>query len=388
VCLLAAMYVPIIWSLGHLRRLGYGYGTLAGSSTAFRRLLGSEQGIRSFASLLDVPGRHLPRWYLFAIVMTMCVVATLLLPNVTSVEGMAYTLFLGTASLISVGAALALMVQSLEVWRRLRGLLLAMADLPLDAALMRLGMLRLRWHISVVPPDTRDLRVPVGLAAELRDRMQNPRVAALFGRETEAALDRLLREDSGEQHDAVLTLTQSATWLRLWQFSDTLLPAVESCRWTKSADRDSACGIHPSPVAACLDCCETLLATARALVLRDVTSRIMSGVFAAMLVLGLLAAAHLLYVFQGRASLLTLDVTVLGFASLAAVWMLIGMEKDAILSLIWRTTPGRVSFNWALVQRLVVYGVLPLLIVLGSMFPEVGEELVRLIDPLRKLTSL
>ena len=68
--------------------------------------------------------------------------------------------------------------------------------------------------------------------------------------------------------------------------------------------------------------------------------------------------------------------------------ILIGMEKDAILSLIWRTTPGPVSFSWSLVGRLVVYGVLPLLLVLGSMFPEVGEELVRLIDPLRTLTSL
>jgi hypothetical protein len=78
-------------------------------------------------------------------------------------------------------------------------LLLAMAELPLDAALTRLGMLRLRWHISSVPPDTRDLRVPVGLAAELRDRMQARRVAALLGPETEAALDGLFREDGREQ---------------------------------------------------------------------------------------------------------------------------------------------------------------------------------------------
>ena len=391
VCLLAVMYVPAFWSLRRLGALGYGYGTIARSSTAFRRLLGSEEGIASFASLLDVPARHLPRSYLFAIVLTMFVVTSLLLDNVATVEGTAYTLFLSTASLIGLAAALVFMAQSIEIWRRLRVLLMAMADLPLAAALSRVGMSRLRWNISIFPPDTRDLRVPVGLAAELRDRIQDARVAALLGPETEVALDKVIQEDRRERQAAALTLTQSATWLQLWELSDALLPAVASCRWVKCGDKGvqgSVCNTHPSAVAACLDCCETLLATARALVLRDITSRIMSGIFAAMVVLGLLAAAHLLYVFQGRASLLTLDATVLGVASLVAVWTLIGMEKDAILSLIWRTTPGRVSFNWALVQRLIVFGVLPLLAVLGSMFPEVGERVVRLLDPLRRLTSL
>jgi general stress protein CsbA len=63
------------------------------------------------------------------------------------------------------------------------------------------------------------------------------------------------------------------------------------------------------------------MAAVRALVLRDWTSRIMSGVFAAMVILGLLIAAHLLYAFQGRAFLLGLDVSVLMVASLAAVCM-------------------------------------------------------------------
>jgi hypothetical protein len=387
VLLLAATYVPVIWSLRRLSALGYGYGTLERSSTAFRRLLGSEE-IASLTSLLDVPARHLPRWYLAAIAAATCVITTLLLPNVASIEGMPHTLFLGTSSLVGLGAALALMAQSLEIWRRLRVMLLTMAELPLGAALTRLGMARLTWNISIVPPDTRDLRVPVDLAAEVRDRLEDPRVAALLGPESKAALDELL-QDGLERRRGAIPLTQSVTWLRLWRLCDTLLPTVESCRWTRCGSRSSqspATGL--SPEATCLDCCETLLATTRALVLRDVTARIMSGVFAAMLILGLLAAAHLLYVFQGRASFLTLDMIGLGLASVAAVWMLLGMEKDAILSLIWRTTPGRVTVNWALIQRLIVYGALPLLIVLGSMFPEVGEKLVRLLDPLRRLTVM
>jgi hypothetical protein len=390
VLLLAATYVPVIWSLRRLGALGYGYRRLERSSRAFRRLLGSEE-IASLTSLLDVPARHLPRGYLVAIAIALCLAAALLLPNVASVEGMAHTLFLGTSSLIGLGAALALMVQSVEIWRRLQVLLLGMSELPLGAALTRLGMTRLSWNISIIPPDTRDLRVPVHLAAELRGRIEDPRVAALLGPESQAALDAVLQQDRLERSRGASPLTQSATWRRLWKVCDTLMPPLESCRWTRGGDRSvqgPACDARPSPVASCLDCCETLLAAARALVLRDVTARIMSGVFAAMLILGLLTAAHLLYVFQGRASFLTMDVIVLGLASMATVWMLLGMEKDAVLSLIWRTTPGRVNFNWALVQRLIVYGAFPLLIVLGSTFPEVGEKLVRLIEPLRRLTVL
>jgi hypothetical protein len=390
VLLLAATYVPVIWSLRRLGALGYGYGRLARSSKAFVRLLGLE-GVASLTSLLDAPARHMPRWSLLAIAAVLSVVARLLLPNVASVEGMTHTVFLGTASIIGLAAALVLMAQSLEIWRRLRGLLLTMAELPLGAALTRLGMPRLTWNISIVPPDTRDLRVSVRLAAELRDRIEDPRVAALLGPASKAALDEVLKKDILERQRGAIPLTQSITWLRLWKLCDTLLPPVESCRWNRCGDRNSqspACDTRPSPVASCLDCCETLLAATRALVLRDVTARIMSGVFAGMLILGLLAAAHLLYVFQGRASFLVLDMMALGLASVAAVWILLGMERDAILSLIWRTTPGRVTFNWALIQRLIVYGALPLIIVLGSMFPEVGEKLVRVIDPLRRLTVM
>jgi hypothetical protein len=390
VFLLAALYVPVVWSLLRLRALGYGYTTLAGRSAAFRRLLGSEEGTRSFAALLDVPARHVPRSYFIAIAVSLSVVTMLLWSNVATVEGMAYAVFLGSASLISVASALALLAQSLEIWRRLRVLLAAMADLPLAAALSRVGMSSLQWHISIVPPDTRDLRVPLSLAADLRDQMHIPAIAALLGPDTRVALDKVLRDDGRERQGTAMPLTQSATWLKLWQVSDALLPLLTSCRWTTCGEKTRRLAWEPqrSRVSACLDCCETLMATLRALVLRDLTSRIMSGLFSALVILGLLAAAHLLYAFQGRASFLGLDVTMLALASVASVWILIGLEKDAILSLIWRTTPGRVSFNWLLVQRLVVYGVLPLLLVLGSMFPEVGETLVRLMEPLRKLTSL
>ena len=46
-----------------------------------------------------------------------------------------------------------------------------------------------------------------------------------------------------------------------------------------------------------------------------------------------------------------------------------------MLSRLRNTTPGRLDVNWAFVQRVAVYGVLPLLAVIASLFPEIGNSL-------------
>ena len=58
--------------------------------------------------------------------------------------------------------------------------------------------------------------------------------------------------------------------------------------------------------------CEEFVALQYAFLLRDVVARIMSALFAAMLCLTLLTAAHLFYLFQGRSSLLTIDLFAVG----------------------------------------------------------------------------
>ena len=60
------------------------------------------------------------------------------------------------------------------------------------------------------------------------------------------------------------------------------------------------------------------------------------------------------------------------------------MEREPILSRLRNTTPGRLDFNWAFVQRVAVYGVLPLLAVLASLFPEIGNSLFGWLEPLLK----
>ena len=133
--------------------------------------------------------------------------------------------------------------------------------------------------------------------------------------------------------------------------------------------------------------CERLVAFQMAFVLRDIVARTITCLFAAMLCLTFLTASHLLYSFNGRASLLTVDLFAVGGAALAAVWILVEMERDDVLSRLRATTPGRIDINWDFMKRIAVYGVLPLLAVITALFPEVGGTLFGWLEPLRRLSS-
>ena len=120
---------------------------------------------------------------------------------------------------------------------------------------------------------------------------------------------------------------------------------------------------------------------------RDIVARTITCLFAAMLCLTLLTASHLFYTFSGRASLLMVDMLAIAGAALSSVWVLVDMERDHVLSRLRDTTPGRLDINWDFIKRIAVYGVLPLLAVIASLFPEVGGTLFGWLEPLRKLSS-
>jgi hypothetical protein len=74
-------------------------------------------------------------------------------------------------------------------------------------------------------------------------------------------------------------------------------------------------------------------------------------------------------------------------ASVVAVWVLVGFERDAVLSRIRHSTPGRIDFNWAFVQRIAICGVLPLIAVVAALFPEVAGSVLGWLDPLKKMVT-
>jgi hypothetical protein len=77
----------------------------------------------------------------------------------------------------------------------------------------------------------------------------------------------------------------------------------------------------------------------------------------------------------------------IGVASVAVVWVLVGFERDVVLSRLHHTTPGSIDFNWALIQRVAIYGVLPLIAVVGALFPEVAGS-ARVAGPVEETRDL
>jgi hypothetical protein len=240
----------------------------------------------------------------------------------------------------------------------------------------------------------------------------------------------LEREIRQQQHAAFI---QSSTWLHLWRVSDAIVEMLRTNAWRRTApvrhapgsaspaglpvvlsvsslpDSHAAEGSVPATVkmaalieasptvhagsstkderAGLIKHCEEFVALQFAFVLRDVVARTVSALFTAMLCLTFLTAAHLLYSFNPRSSLLTLDLLAVAAVSLTSIWILVSMEREPVLSRLRNTTPGKLDLNWAFLQRVAVYGVLPLLAVIASLFPEIGSSLFGWLEPLRKLTS-
>ena len=70
-----------------------------------------------------------------------------------------------------------------------------------------------------------------------------------------------------------------------------------------------------------------------------------------------------------------------------AIPIVVGMERDTVLSLLRSGTPDRIDFSWDFAKRVALYGVLPMLAVIGSLFPELGGSFFGWLEPLRKLAA-
>ena len=234
----------------------------------------------------------------------------------------------------------------------------------------------------------------------------------------------LEREMQVQEHAAII---QSEAWFGLWRLSDSLVTMLQRTLWLRSTTASASpivrreaevAGIEQVPGAPLkakrvdvlelgeyegvphedrssgnsqtgwFKRCERLVALQIAFVLRDIVARTITCLFAAMLCLTLLTASHLFYTFNGRASLLMVDMLAIAGVALSSVWILVDMERDHVLSRLRATTPGRVDINWDFIKRIAVYGVLPLLAVIASLFPELGGTLFGWLEPLRKLSSI
>lgn len=472
-CLFAALYAAMFAAARRASLVGYGYTWLEQTSSAFALLRGrggnrtpsaAARGSQpSLGEVLDLPAQNLPVPYMVGILLVVLIVA-FTVRNVSTIDGMAFTLFVSAASAAVLMLGLTNLAQGLLMWNTARAHLQWLALSPLESTFKAIAK-HVPWDLSLAPPRLMEL-MPVarradGIITELR-AMAVPGDLERF-RESDAthATDTLegeLRVEAklGVRHGDIGNLgmrlgaatnadylqeeisrhqkaafIQSSSWPQLWQLSDPIVEMLKANLWRRvaatgrhrpsvQADTPVVLNVSSLPVSGltepgqvpvvvemgdALDAseegkserneerrsvirhCEEFLAVQFAFVLRDVVARTVAALFTAMLCLTLLTASHLLYSFNGRSALLTVDLLAVAAASLTSIWILVGMERDTVLSRLRDTTPGKVDFNWSFLRRVTVYGVLPLLAVIASLFPEIGSSLFGWLEPLRKLAA-
>ncbi len=86
------------------------------------------------------------------------------------------------------------------------------------------------------------------------------------------------------------------------------------------------------------------------------------------------------YPFQPHNLLLLFNwVVILAFVGIA-MWVFIQMSRDPVLSSLNGTKPGKINWDWDFVFRIFMYGIVPILALLGAQFPQsVGQIVSRFI---------
>jgi hypothetical protein len=243
---------------------------------------------------------------------------------------------------------------------------------PLGAAFTRVAREPFVWHPSMEVPDGRMLSPLVRQAGAV--------VAALGGPSPgSAAADLVDPETFAREVCAADPLQATTTWAKLERFAGPLSAILELGAWAQSPYPAGGAVVPEWQREA-----ETFLALQVACTLRQALARLLSGLSLALLGLALILAAHLLYVFQGRSFWLTVDWVYLGLGTALAVLLLVRLERDAVLSRLWSTEPGRVDWGGAFVKRMVVYGALPVVTLFATFFPEVGQSLFAWIEPVKR----
>jgi hypothetical protein len=177
------------------------------------------------------------------------------------------------------------------------------------------------------------------------------------------------------QREPDVAFLRSETWTPLVEVATRAEAALAARHWPAAPESDAA-----SPAARA----EELLALLASFVIRDLLSRIVTGLSVALAMALLLLGAHVLSAFQGRQLFVWLDLALIAALAVVGIGILVHFEKDRVLSLAWATTPGRVGWSGGLLQRLAIWIGFTLVPILAARFPELGENLSAWLEPLRK----
>jgi hypothetical protein len=209
---------------------------------------------------------------------------------------------------------------------------------------------------------------------------QRPSVKTALEILCRSTLSVLNANGNGRVRDRSLALDD---WQELDSLSVISNAALQITLWSPTFDRKSM----PAALTATLDEMEYIVVFHTALVLRHLMMRLVSGFTMVIGGLLLLVAAHLLYSFEGRVFWLSFDAFTIGISAAIAVWLLLSMERESVLSALRGTTLGKVSLFGGLTWRMATYGAISAATLFALVFPELGGHIWDWVTPARAVLS-
>jgi hypothetical protein len=271
-------------------------------------------------------------------------------------------------------------------------LLKAIARHPANPIFREIGKEPIAWRNTYresTRPDLETLKLHVArlLAAlgglgpvESQTLGQGPSVKTSLEILCRSTLSVLNANSNGRVRDRSLAL---GDWQELDSLSVISHAALQNTLWSSTCDLKSL----SAALTATLDEMQYIVVFHTALVLRHLTMRLVSGFTMVIGGLLLLVAAHLLYSFEGRVFWLSFDAFTIGISAASAVWLLMRMERESVLSALRGTTPGKNSLFGGLTWRMATYGAISAATLFAVVFPELGGHIWDWITPARAVLS-
>jgi hypothetical protein len=426
---LALLAVIYLWTLWNIRQLLTGGSTYRRSSELFQLLTGREADLTDeVADVLVSPWRR-QDWRCLAIPFGLLIAFVLYVPTWYTPDGHGFDGFLWWGSLLMVFLIAHSLSMTVHLWLLVRRMLQHLFSHQIAAAFARVADEPFNWQLSLTPPRAIELKPMARKARTLRLELGRI-IRELPGVEASAALSpsgerrRLnpglpvpvaMATTGGDPADLVGTAARalevrfqdvvpiaatigvelpdtldqettagrqpyfkSQVWSTLVTLSDGLVPVLRHGFWHRgnATAKPGLDGWYRNA--------EALVGMQVAFVLRDLLARLVSGMTFTIIGAVIALASHLFYSFPGRSAMLAFDWILLAMAVASAAVMLIRLEKDPSLSLLWSRTPGRLIWTGGFVYRLALYGVIPIVTLFVWQFPEVGGTLFAWMEPLQR----
>jgi hypothetical protein len=401
----------ILWGATELARLRRPDVALAGAAVeplVEQTINGDVQSLRPAWALFNRSILAVPAGLLVvpvAAIVTVGVFAydPIVSPLVT-IEGTSYGRFVA-ATLLTLQLMLSLaLLQFVCLWLGLRQLLIRMACHPLVDAYDRVP--RSLSPIGLLPrvPALMELQQPVAQWQRLVYATRlSPAGAAVIPADATALMDQFHDE---LRRSPSTPWSSSKTWkilLEAARYTATGLQAEwkSGMRGHHRAAHAAAAGAgvegHPAvaPLAAAIDPLgpppsspehEDVIAMAMAFLVRDAVARLgYNLVFVTGGVL-LVFCSFTLFPFRAHQRLEALAWSYIGLTFAAILTVMVQIKRNDVIARLTSSTPGqRTTWDFEFVLKLVVFGLLPLLTLFATQFPDIGGTLLRWLEPVEKV---